>query len=348
MNRRALIKALGSAVLLSGGAVPSLVWSQGTPQLLVPPVVTSTLFHVFGVLPEPVEIKRVFVAGMPASLFVNSVAPKQLLGWPAELPQKALPWLSEFSRDLPLLAPLADVNPDIIIQIGDASEQELAKAQQLHEQTGIPYVVVAGGIKDSPEQLRTLGAILGHQRHGQQLAVAAQEVLDEVMAKRTAFKSKAPSIYLAHSDNGLQTVGANSTRSEVIDLVGAKNVVPSTADGQVAPVSIEQVMAWDPELILTQNIIFYNEVYNSPPWQELAAVRNKKVFFIPDVPFAWLDGQPSVNRLFGALWLCSLLHQEEQSVLIEKLRHLFILFFAYDPGQKSLQDLLNNPVAFAA
>lgn len=353
MNRRALIKALGSALLFTGGLGSPVVFSQSAP------IVTSPLFHVFGTLPEPVEIQRIFAAGAPAGVLLNSLTPKQLLGWPFALPEKALPWLSEYSRQLPVVGRLAGrgstisteqllaLRPDVIVDIGDVNDHYLSMAKQLSEQTGIPYILVEGRVQDTPEQLRILGALLGHQRHGQQLSIAAQELLDEVIAKRSHLKGDVPAMYFARSATGLETGVGNSIHSEIIHLVGAKNVAASVEGERLAQVSMEQILVWNPDVILTQDKAFYQGVYENPVWKDLPAVRNKQVLFVPNVPFGWLDVPPSINRLFGAVWLSAWLHKEEQAVLIEKLRHLFILYLAFDPGVDRLQALLANPVEFA-
>lgn len=187
MNRRAVIKALGSVGLLAGAGVIAKAWAgeeleAAIPQLLLPPEITSSLFHVVGTLPEPVEIKRIVATNPAAAVMVNSVAPKQLLGWPEALSDADTPWLSQWSQQLPVvtdsLSQLAELQPDIIIETAPATAEVLAKAKAVHEQTGIAYVVVdEGQLSDFPEQIRVLGAALGHQRHGQQLANAALDVM---------------------------------------------------------------------------------------------------------------------------------------------------------------------------
>lgn len=186
MNRRAVIKALGSACLLAGAGVVANAWAEESlvqpPQLLLPPEITSPLFHVFGTLPEPVEIKRVLATNAAAAVMVNSVAPKQLLGWPEALSESDASWLSQWSRQLPVitdgLAQLAQWQPDIIIDAAPATAEVLAHAKSVQEQTGITYVVVdQGTLQDFPEQMKVLGAALGHQRHGQQLANEALDVM---------------------------------------------------------------------------------------------------------------------------------------------------------------------------
>ncbi|NLJ63409.1 MAG: ABC transporter substrate-binding protein [Alcaligenaceae bacterium] len=353
MNRRALLKALGSTMLLTGGVLPPVVFSQTVPN------VTSPLFHVFGTLPEPVEIKRVFAAGAPAGVMLNSLTPKQLLGWPFALPENALPWLSEHSRQLPVVGRLAGrgstisteqllaLKPDVIVDVGDVNAHYLSLVQQFSEQTGIPYILVEGRIEDTPEQLRVLGTVLGHQRHGQQLANAAQEILDDIAAKKSAYKGDMPSMYLARSADGLETGAGQSIHSEVIRLVGAENVAGTMEGEQLVRVSMEQVLVWNPDVILTQDVAFYRDVYQNPLWQDIPAVKNKKVVFVPTVPFGWLDVPPSINRLFGALWLSGWLYGVEQKRMVEQLRHLFILYFAFDPGIEALQALITSPVDFA-
>lgn len=352
MNRRTVIKALASAGVVIGSGLAPVLLAQDKPPLLAPPEVTSPLFHVFGTLPEPVEVKRIFTIGAAASVLVNSVAPKQLLGWPLELSATALPWLSQFSRQLPqrelqssdLVSELLRLQPTIIVDVAPATAQRKAEAQAMHAQTGITYVLVeAGRLEDSPEQLRVLGAVLGHQRHGQQLAAAAQEVLDKVAAKRAAYQGTVPTVYMAHSETGLVTGG----QSDVLRVLGVKDVAAALAANTPTTVSIEQLQQWDPELILTQNSAFYAEVYQNPLWQNLSAVRDKKVLFVPSVPFAWLENPPSINRLFGALWLGAWLYSDDQTALIDELRHLFILYYAYDPSVPRLQELLADPAAFA-
>lgn len=353
MNRRALLKALGSSVLLSGGFMPPLVFAQTVPN------VNSPLFHTFGTLPEPVEIQRVFAASPSAGVMLNSLTPKQLLGWPMPLPEKALRWLSESSRQLPIIGGLTGpdskinaeqlitLRPDIIVDVCDATAPHLEFAKQFSKQTGIPYVVVEAKLETSPEQLRHLGALLGHQRHGQQLAQAAQAVFDDIAQKRTMFNEQLPSIYVACSADGLETVRAHSTFNDIIRLVGAKNVVQSQTGDSETRVSLEQLMHWNPDIILTQSRDFLEQVYNHPLWQQLKAVQNKKVLFVPEAPFSWMSEPASINQLFGLQWLASNLYAEKAEQLVEKVRHLFILFFAMDPGQERIAALLAKPESFS-
>jgi hypothetical protein len=71
---------------------------------------------------------------------------------------------------------------------------------------------------------------------------------------------------------------------------------------------MEQILAWDPEVILTQEAGFAERVRQDPLWRGVSAVRSGRVHCAPVLPFGWLDGPPSVNRLIGVRWLLEKLH----------------------------------------
>ena len=69
--------------------------------------------------------------------------------------------------------------------------------------------------------------------------------------------------------------------------------------------SIEQVLAWDPEVIVTIDQTFAQTVHTNPLWRSVSAVKSGRVHLSPKLPFGWIDFPPSVNRLPGLWWLGS-------------------------------------------
>ena len=57
-----------------------------------------------------------------------------------------------------------------------------------------------------------------------------------------------------------------------------------------------QVIVADPEIILTWDRNFFTQVYNDPVWAQIPAVKEKRVYLSPRVPFGWIDAPPSVGR----------------------------------------------------
>lgn len=348
MNRRTCLKALVCSLVLTAGLNSAL----GVAQPTIQPQIPSSLFQVFGTWPEPIEIKRVLAANEAAAVMLNSVAPAQLVGWPTALNQTSLSWLSASSTKLPVIGglegtelplsldQLRDLSPDVIVAVGDGTPQQQAQAERVSTASGIPYVLIKGQLQDAPEQLLWLGSLLGQQRHGQQLASTAQQVLDLAQPVTVS----APTVYWAEGETGLKTTTASSDLSQVFQVAGLKNVVPEEGAPEI---TLEQIKTWKPDFILTADPAFYQHVFEELDWQEVSAVQNQRVFFVPQVPFGWLDKPASINRLLGIQWLAAVVQQKPEHELINELRHLFIMLYQTDPGVEQLQQLLATPMQFA-
>ena len=89
----------------------------------------------------------------------------------------------------------------------------------------------------------------------------------------------------------------------------ARNVAGETQGG-LANVSIEQVLLWNPDVIVTIDQEFAATVRSDPAWASVKAVRDNRVHLSPKMPFGWVDFPPSVNRLIGLWWLAKILYPE--------------------------------------
>jgi iron complex transport system substrate-binding protein len=47
------------------------------------------------------------------------------------------------------------------------------------------------------------------------------------------------------------------------------------------------------------NAEFHRAIGSDPIWQGVAAVRSKRVYLAPSLPFGWFDLPASINRLIG-------------------------------------------------
>ena len=81
--------------------------------------------------------------------------------------------------------------------------------------------------------------------------------------------------------------------------------------GGLAIVSLEQVLLWNPDVIVTIDRDFAANVRSDPVWASVAAVRAGRVHLSPKMPFGWVDFPPSVNRLIGLWWLAKILYPEQ-------------------------------------
>ena len=238
--------------------------------------------------------------------------------------------------------------PDLVLDVGNTSATYVSLADQVQEQTHIPAVLVGGRLDETPTTLRTLGALLGVSERAETLARYAEGVLGGVQKASAKIPSaERPSVYVARGPRGLETAVAGSIGSEVVDLVGARNVVgKDTAPRTIADVSPEQILAWQPDVVLTVDRHFYATIRTDPVWREVKAVQAGHVHFVPDLPFSWLDNPPAPNRLIGLLWLGKLLYPASfpQDIRAEA-RRFYALFYQQEPSDAQLDGLLADPPA---
>ena len=329
MNRRDLLRALAGASLLS------MPLARAAQQAV------GTIAATFGQLPDPDTVRRVFAAGGPAAVLVYVVAPETLLGWPAPLDDEARRLLPRTRSDLPHLGRLSQrgstvtiesllaMSPDLILDAGTVDPTRLSNAERIGQQTGLPYVLVDGHLLDHPAQLREVGHLLGVSARGESLALEAEKIFDlarYVLAKEARLAR--PRVYYARTADGLETALDGSINMEVFGFVGARNVAALAGRGGVARVSMEQVLAWNPEMIVTQVPEFAQRALEDPLWRTVHAVRSRRVHVAPNAPFGWLDGPPGVNRLIGVLWLLSLLYPGRHPELaLERIRESIVYFY---------------------
>ena len=284
----------------------------------------------------PSRVERVFPAGPPAAIFLYTLAPELLIGWPrANRPEEReflLPDVGgrpEVGRitgrgNTANLEVVLALKPDLILDVGSVNPTYVSLADRVQQQTGIPYALLDGCFEGIPLSYRTLGALIGQGEQGEGLARNAEDTLKTITQRVGAIApSQRPRVYYARGPRGLETGLGGSINVETIELI-AQNVASGTRGG-LANVSIEQVLLWNPDVIITIDQDFAANVASDPAWAPVAAVRAHRVHLSPKLPFGWVDFPPSVNRLIGLWWLAKILYPD---LFPEDLRALTREFYA--------------------
>lgn len=275
------------------------------------------------VVTAPDKVERVFAAGPPAAILLYTLAPDLLLGWPRENRAREKAFLAEPYASLPATGRIAGrgssagpesvlaLKPDLILDVGATRGSFVDSADRTQQQTGIPYILLDGRYAAIPRTYRTLGALLGRADKAEELAGWAEAMLADIDRRLSTLPpDRRPRVYYGRGPDGLQTGLAGSINLEVLDRVGAVNAAAGAGAGGLAEVSLEQVLAWDPDVILTIDPNFHRRLGSDPRWRVLRAVREGRVYLSPRLPFGWVDFPPGVNRLIGARWLVSVLYPD--------------------------------------
>jgi len=297
--------------------------------------------------------RRVFAAGPPAAVLVHVLAPHALLGWPGPLDQEARAWLGAPAADLPVLGRLAGrgstaslealvaLKPDLIVDVGSVDDTRASTAERVRAQTGVRCELLGGRLAESPALLRRAGDLLGVAARAERLAREAERILEEVERGRP--RRASIRVYLARGSDGLETGRAGSLNAEVLELVGARNVAAVTGPGGLLRVSPEQVLAWDPEVVLTQDRAFARAAASDPFWRTAATARPRRVLLAPTTPFGWIDAPPGINRLIGLLWLARRLDpRPTEDDLRARVRAFYDSFYGIALDEGRLDRLLGE------
>jgi iron complex transport system substrate-binding protein len=270
----------------------------------------------------PGKVERVFPAGPPAAITHYTLQPKTLLGWPRANRAAELVYLDpdvgarpELGRltgrgNTTNLEVLLQLKPDLIIDIGSTARTFAETADRVQAQTGIPYALLDGRFGAIPQSYRLHGHLVGATERAEELARSCEEIIRTCRSRVDAVPSdRRPRVYYARGPRGLDTGLGGSINVETIEFMGAVNVAGGTRGG-LAAVSVEQVLAWDPEVIITIDQDFAATVRRDPSWAGVRAVRDGRVHLSPKLPFGWVDFPPSVNRMPGLIWLGKLLYPD--------------------------------------
>jgi iron complex transport system substrate-binding protein len=108
-------------------------------------------------------------------------------------------------------------------------------------------------------------------------------------------------------------------------------------------ISMEQLLLYDPEVILVKEKTFFAGMSTDPRWQNIRAVKSGRVYLIPHVPFNWFDRPPSFMRLLGIKWLLNVLHPDRYHIdMVEEARAFYHLFLGVDLSEKDAQEILKR------
>lgn len=305
-------------------------------------------------VPVPGKVERIFPAGPPAAIQIYTLAPELLLGWPrANRPEEReflLPGIGdrpEIGRitgrgNSANLEAVLQLKPDLIIDSGSTGRTYVELAERVQSQTGIPYALLDGRFAQIPASYRILGRLTGRSERAETLARWCEETMATISGRIAAIPAEQrPRVYYARGPRGLETGLGGSINVETLGFVGARNVAADQPGSGLAQVSLEQVLSWNPDVIVTIDLAFAESVRSDPSWAGVRAVREGRVHLSPKLPFGWVDFPPSVNRMIGLWWLAKLLYPAQFPEDIRKLaRDFHSLFYQVTPSEAQLDRVL--------
>jgi iron complex transport system substrate-binding protein len=325
-----------SSKLLPSALLLGLVLSFSSQSALASRQITDQLGRQV-TLPDQVD-RVVVLQHQTLNLLVQLDATKDIVGvlnnWQQQLGSGYVR-LAPSLEKTPVVGDLTSVNlesvvalhPQVVFVTNYAPQEMIDQISQ----TGI--AVVAVSLRDDPkgeehkmnpvlpdeDQAYTEGLKKGIQLIGEVVnrQKQAQSLIDYTFAQRQLTSTRLKSVpadqrirtYMANPD--LTTYGSGKYTGLMMSHAGALNVAAATVKGY-KQVSLEQVIAWNPQVIFVQDRYpeVVGQINHDPKWQSIDAVKNHRVYLMPEYAKAW--GYPMPEALaIGELWMAKKLYPQK-------------------------------------
>jgi iron complex transport system substrate-binding protein len=306
----------------------------------------------------PDKVEKTFGSSPPMNYLIYALNPEKMVGlnFNAKNPNNyaGSEFLNKTFLSLPIigsfhgggqninLETIIKYQPDLILVWEDDMLVEKVKSEI--DKTKIPTITLPfRKIEDMPRAIQFAGAIINEEKRGDILSAYAQKIIDEI---NVALKNTKPiRYYYAEGIDGLATECASSFHVEALNFSGAENVHKCQQSGVLGleKINFEALIAYDPDVIIVQNALVYNEIVETPLWQHLRAVKNKNIYLVPNNPFNWIDRPPSFMRIIGIQWLTKLFHPKEYNIdLHKRVLEFYELYLGVTPTEEEIQKLLGE------
>ena len=311
-------------------------------------------------VPTAENIESVFSAGPVAAIFLYMVAPDKLLGWNYELNDVEKSIILDKYQDLPNFGmgdavnyeAVIAANPTIAINSGKINDAMVSDCDALSESLGIPVVAVDNELNNSAEAFRFMGELLGVEDHAEELAQYAEQVFTDINALSDIPEEKKVSVYFGNGEDSLETAPRGSQHAQILDVINAVNVADlELGDGSRVQISAEQLLAWNPDVIVVNGepkadksgSSAAEDILSNLDYASLKAVQDQKVYGTPNAPFSWVDRPAGPNRLIGMRWFSALIYPEYIKCDInEEIHKFFDLFYHVDLSDEQLENVLKG------
>ena len=311
-------------------------------------------------VPTAENIESVFSAGPVAAIFLYMVVPDKLLGWNYELNDVEKSIILDKYQDLPNFGmgdavnyeAVIAANPTIAINSGKINDAMVSDCDALSESLGIPVVAVDNELNNSAEAFRFMGELLGVEDHAEELAQYAEQVFTDINVLSDIPEEKKVSVYFGNGEDSLETAPRGSQHAQILDAINAVNVADlELGDGSRVQISAEQLLAWDPDVIVVNGepkadksgSSAAEDILSNPDYASLKAVQDQKVYGTPNAPFSWVDRPAGPNRLIGMRWFSALIYPEYIKCDInEEIHKFFDLFYHVDLSDEQVENVLKG------
>lgn len=238
---------------------------------------------------------------------------------------------------------LGKLNPSAII-VWNYQKDEIAQLEKLN----VPTIALKyGTLEDVQQGIRVIGQMFGKEERAEELVRFQQDIMAYFETKKAALEGKATPKVLYLRDRDLKVAAGGTVNTMMIETAGGVNVAKDV-QGQWTPVTMEQVAAWDPDVIILSNFDpiqpadLFEDKLEGQNWKNIKAVREGRVYKAPIGLYRW--DAPCVETPLMIKWIAQKLHPDvfNDYRLTDDLRGFYEKFFSYTLTDADLKMILHE------
>ena len=307
----------------------------------------------------PASVSNVVATSPPMTTVLYMIAPDKLSAVNFQWNDDELKYIPSQYANLPVVGgwygtqdgsyeQFIASEPDIVIEsIDEGGDGDLSTVKERQQKFGtLPVIAVKDttNVEKIGDSITFMGEVVGAQDKASQLNDFNDKNLKLVKDKAAKISDK-KTVYFASGSDGLQTYPSGSTHSQLIDIAGGDNVADPSSQGNTSTgvqVSIEQVIKWNPDVIITTEPDFYAKVYSDPNWGQINAVKNKEVYLSPQSPFKWFGRPVGANMIIGVPWTAKVIYPDEFKDLdmLSTTKEFYSNFYHFDLSDAQAKEIL--------
>lgn len=203
---------------------------------------------------------------------------------------------------------LARLKPDLVMLV--SGQEELAGKIKNHHLNAV--VIDNSKLTDIGKNLKQVGELSGHCQEGEEASEKFATKLQDlaIIIKRA---NKSPKVFYCVWPQPLMTAGKSSFIHGIITSCGGINVA-GDINVSYPRFSLERLVLSNPDLIIMPYEAHNQTFMKQSPWNKLQAVRQNRVYYLPDQKNDMLS-RPTLRVIKGMAWLGGIFHPELKSQL---------------------------------
>ena len=233
------------------------------------------------------------------------------------------------------------LKPDVVVQWGDRGPGITAPMENAGlKVAGLTY----GRQEDLTAWITIFATMLGKPERGRAMLTEINSRLEKAKALAATRPAPGPRLlYFLQFADSLKVATTKSYNDFYIKLVGAQNpaaTISGAPSGGLVAVDKEQVLTWDPEIVLLGNFDAATpaDMYANPVWKNLSAVRSRRVYKVPLGGYRW--DPPGQESPLMWQWLAQVAFPQPTAALRDDIVQYYQFLYGRVPTSAQIDKML--------